>query len=246
MRKKGRAGADKPMAAGWMYIATCVVTAGASNYRDIWFYFGVTFLTGWALLSIRPKRLSLVRWAILFVIIASLGFLAQYRLVEMQGFLETKLSELFIRFGQKNFDAAESKTAMGRIGSLKQSSRIVMRVKQENGPVPERLRQSTFSTFEGDTWRGPRNFESVSIEPDLVTWNLQPSTNETLSVRIIERVPEKVSDPFRSPWDGPAKGVECEPCIHKQIWSYPSGGESGPGEFQRALWEGDTGMASAA
>src|SRR5436190_99278 len=74
MRRKNRIGGDKPMAFGWIYLATCIVTAGASNLRDVWFYFGVTALAGWALWSIRPKRLPLVPWAALFLVIATLGF----------------------------------------------------------------------------------------------------------------------------------------------------------------------------
>ncbi len=191
MRRRGRAGADKPMAFGWMYLATCVVTSGASNIRDVWFFFGITFLIGWALFSIRPRRLSLVPWFALFFLMATLAFLTQYRLQDVQGYFETKLSELFVRFGRRGFDPRESKTAMGHIGSLKQSSRIVMRVKPEKGPIPERIRESTYTSFDADTWRGHGSFDNVTIEPDLTTWTLDTETNVTSSVRIIERVSKK-------------------------------------------------------
>ena len=192
MRRKGATGADRPIAFGWVYFAVCLLAAGASNERDIWYYIGFAILVGWALWVVQPRRVSGGAWATLFLVVASAGFYGQSRMQELQGFLEEKASELFVRVGRKEFDPSQSRTAMGQIGSLKQSSRIVLKVKAEVGPLPERLRQSTYWRLDGNTWRGnQRNFEPVTVEQDLTTWTLMTNVHVNWSVRVVERVNRK-------------------------------------------------------
>ncbi len=193
MRRKGATGADRPVAFGWVYFAACLITAGATNVRgDIWFYAGFAALTGWALWSVRPGRIGEIGWAVVFVVLAGLAFYGQLRLPDLQAYMEMKASELFVKFGRREFDPQQSRTSMGRIGALKQSSRIVMKVTPEIGPVPERLRQATYLRLDGTVWRGGgRNFDNVSVETDLTTWTLRTNVNAHSAVRMIERVDRK-------------------------------------------------------
>ena len=189
MRRKGAAGADRPIAFGWIYFATCLVSAGATNVRDVWYYIGFALLTGGALWTIRPRRIPSWSWVTIFLCVAAAGFYGQSRMQDLQAFFEEKASELFVKFGRREFDPNQSRTAMGRIGSLKQSSRVVLKVKTEIGPLPERLRQSTYVRLEGTTWRGSRTpFDTVMVEPDITTWRLLTNAEVTSAVRIIERV----------------------------------------------------------
>jgi transglutaminase-like putative cysteine protease len=192
MRQKGRPGADKPMPFGWMYFGTCLVTSGASNVRDYWFFCGIALLVGWALMAVRPRRIRLAPWIVLFLLLCGTAFVAQNRLQDAQGFLEAKLSELFAHFARRQDNPFASRTAMGRMGALEQSARIVMKVKPERGSVPERLREATYTSLHRDTWRGGgRDFEPVPVEADLTTWTLNTNTVPAASIRIIERVPRK-------------------------------------------------------
>jgi hypothetical protein len=43
---------------------------------------------------------------------------------------------LLSRFGNKGFDAKESRTSLGALGKLKMSGRIVLRVETEGRPAP--------------------------------------------------------------------------------------------------------------
>lgn len=189
MRRKGATGGDRLVAFGWVYFLVCLLAAGATNERDIWYYVGFAALTGWALWTLQPRRIPTWAWATVFLVVAVGGFYGQSRMQELQSYMEEKASELFVRFGRKEFDPNQSRTAMGRIGSLKQSSRIVLKVKAEVGPIPERLRQSTYVRLDGVTWRGNmRNFETVQVEPDLTSWTLMTNVDANSSVRIVERV----------------------------------------------------------
>jgi protein-glutamine gamma-glutamyltransferase len=189
MRRKGTTGGDRPIAFGWVYFVVCLISAGATNRSDVGYYIGFALFAGWGLWSVRPHRVPNWGWATIFLAIASAGFYGQSRMQEVQGFFEEKVSELFVKYGRREFDPGQSRTAMGRIGSLKQSSRIVLKVKSEVGPVPERLRQSTYVGFDGTVWRGnQRNFDPVTVEPDLTSWTLMTNADVHSAVRIIERV----------------------------------------------------------
>jgi protein-glutamine gamma-glutamyltransferase len=193
MRRKGATGGDRPVAFGWVYFTVCIVMAGATNARgDIGFYVGFVVLTGWALWSVRPRRMNEAAWAVAFVLLALMAFYGQLRLPDLQAYMEMKVSEMFVKFGRREFDPQQSRTAMGRIGSLKQSPRIVLKLKPEIGPVPERLRQASYFRLDGTVWRGGRGgFESVSVEQDITSWNLKTNAEPHSTVRIIERVDRK-------------------------------------------------------
>jgi hypothetical protein len=188
LRRKGAERGDRGIAFAWIYVVVCLVAAGATNERDLWFFIGITACAGWSLWSIRPRRVPDWAWCALFAAIAFTAFAAQARMQEVQDYFESKASELFVHFGKRRFDPNESRTALGSIGELKQSSRVVMKVAAEGGPLPERLRAATFSRYDGTTWRGwGRNFEAVAVEPDLTTWTLIKSPRVTSGARITQR-----------------------------------------------------------
>lgn len=195
MRRKGATGGERLIAFGWVYFVVCIVTAGATNARgDIWFFVVFAALIGWALWTVQPRRVSETAWALVFVLLASVAFYGQLRLPDVQAYMETKVSELFVRFGRRDFDPQQSRTAMGRIGALKQSPRIVLKVKAEVGAVPERLRQASYFRLEGTVWRGGgRQFDNVSVEADLTTWTLKTNGEPHSTVRIIDRVDRKAA-----------------------------------------------------
>lgn len=190
LRRKGAERGERGIAFAWIYLGVCVIAAGASNERDLGFFIGICALVGWTLWTIRPRRIPDWAWCGLFAAAAIIGYAAQSRMQELQGYFETKASELFVYLGRRDFNPSRFRTSMGRIGSLKQSSRIVMKVTPENGFLPERLRALTFNRFGGDTWHGSasgRNFDQVAVEADITTWTLVTNEQFVSSVRITQR-----------------------------------------------------------
>ena len=195
LRRKGAEGADRGVAFGWVYIIVCLVAAGATNSQDIWFFAGSTVLIGWALWVNRPRRIPAVAWWLLFLAIAAVAYYGQSRMLELQAFFENKVSELIVKFsGRKDFEPDQAKTAMGKIGALKQSSRIVLKAKPELGRVPERIVEGTYSWLDGTVWKSGQNrsrFEPVPIETDATTWNINSNVPPRAALRIIQRVSRK-------------------------------------------------------
>ena len=192
LRRKGATGGDRLVAFAWAYFAVCIITAGSTNIRDLWYFAGFAVLTGVALWSVRPRSVPGWAWLTLFAVMAGAAFYGQSRLPDAQAYFEMRVSELFAKFARREFDPNRNRTAMGRIGSLKQSGRIVLKIKPELGTFPERLRQGTYHTLDGVVWlAGSSQFDAVAVEPDLTTWSLDSNRVGTAAVRMIERVGRK-------------------------------------------------------
>jgi hypothetical protein len=198
LRRKGAQGGDRGVAFGWVYIVVCLVAAGATNAQDIWFFIGSAGLIGWGLWANRPQRLPPVWWAVLFLAIAGVSFYGQSRMLEMQAYFENKISEFIVKFaGRRDFDPTQAQTSMGRIGALKQSSAVVMKVKPEHGRIPEKILECTYGRLEGTTWKGAGfgggrgQFDPVSVEPDATSWTLSSNATIKGAVRIIQKVNRK-------------------------------------------------------
>ncbi len=196
LRRRGAQGGDRGVAFGWLYIVICLVAAGATSGQDLWFFLGSAGLIGWALWVNRPRRLPAIVWCVLFVAVASCAFYAQSRMVEIQAFVENKISEIIVKFaGRRDFDPNRAETLMGQIGALKQASTVIMKVKPEHGRLPDKILECTYGRLEGTVWHvggwGRTRFESVPVEPDATTWNLSTNRETRGTVRIIQRVNRK-------------------------------------------------------
>ncbi|MGV3774159.1 MAG: DUF4129 domain-containing transglutaminase family protein [Verrucomicrobiales bacterium] len=190
-KKQAHGPDDKGVNFGWVYFALCLITAGASNLRDHWFYLGTICLAGIGIWSVRPKRFAMWTFASSFALAAMLGFFGHVILQQAQQLLEGRASDFFSKWSRKEFDALESRTAMGRIGELKQSPRVVLKVKQESGPVPSLLRQASYGRYREGAWQAnsyKKEFAELKLADDTTTWTLSPHTNVSNLIRINSRM----------------------------------------------------------
>ncbi|MFC1858755.1 transglutaminase family protein [Thermodesulfobacteriota bacterium] len=162
------------------YFVQCILSASAANVRNLWFYAGLTVLSAWALWANRSRRFSVVLWAGLFLIAAMGGYAGQYGLHQLQIFIETKGSEFFDDLIRTDIDPYQRKTAIGDIGELKQSDRIIFRVAPKTRlDHPLLLREASYNKYIGTGWFAPRaRFRDVLSEKDGITWRLHPDPGE--------------------------------------------------------------------
>src|SRR5207247_2540114 len=93
----------------------------------------------WALWSQRSRRFGIVIWASALVAAIGLGYLGQGGLGHLQRYLETLNPQWLANFTRRGFDADKSKTALGQIGRVKTSGKIVIRVETKKGSSPPEL-----------------------------------------------------------------------------------------------------------
>jgi transglutaminase-like putative cysteine protease len=156
------------------YFALCLLSASCANVRTKGFYLGLFVLSAWALLNVRPKRNSLITWAAALLMAGSAGYAGHLWLHRLQGTVEDKAIEWFGRLRQEE-PLRGAKTAMGDIGTLKLSDKILFRVKIDSRPTSSLLlREGSYNAYRSSTWFAVKsNFQPLRAEEDGRTWNLK-------------------------------------------------------------------------
>ena len=173
---------------GGVYLALCVITAGAANVRGPGYYAGLIVLGAWALFAVRPRHSPLALWVVAFVIAGATGYAGQAGLNQLQASLEAWVGDWQLR--GMDADPYRSTTDIGSIGRLKLLDTIVLRVYAEPEAASrlKLLHRASFTTYSGTTWLA-RKAPMVSLEvaADGATWTLATGAPES-SVRIATRL----------------------------------------------------------
>jgi len=170
------------------YFALCLLATSAATERTSTFYFGLAALMGWALWPVRTKRYSIVAWGAAFVLIAGAGYFGHAGLYGLQKKLDEMNANWFTRFSAIGFSDKETRTRLGSIGRLKNSDRIVLRLRTDGSAPPALLREASFNTYQFTVWnnaREKRAFTPViaeAAEPE--TWKLLARKNSKRAVEI--------------------------------------------------------------
>lgn len=169
---------------GFPYVAVCALSASAANNRTIWFFAGLAAITAGGLWVLRPKRYPVVLWILMMMLALKASFWAHEGMLALHSYLEGKTNELLARFSDRNVNPVESRTSIGRIGKVKLSGEIVLRV-EPMGKPPALLREAVYNKYNGGIWTANRgDFLDASPEADLESWRLQPPQVGTEGVYI--------------------------------------------------------------
>jgi hypothetical protein len=156
------------------YFALGLLAASTANARST-FYAGLVVLAAWSLWHVRA-RASLVRWGLGVALAVVLGWAGHHGLAEAQRVVERRAQAFFLCWVRRDPDPYRTTTALGDIGELKLSDRIVMRA--EPGPgvrMPMLLRQASYNIYHAPSWLAvDAGFTAVQSEPDGATWVLRP------------------------------------------------------------------------
>lgn len=180
LHRKGRnAGPAKRI--GWFvsygYFAACFIAASAVNARDPRFYTAVVVLGAWLLWTIRRRVAPVWVWGVMLGVVSVAGFGGHVRLTELQAWVEDTASRLLTGSGSDE-ELTQTRTAIGSMGELKLSNRIVLRVETDgNSPAPALLRRASFNLYDTSGRRGAwlaAGTQFVPLQPGLepATWVL--------------------------------------------------------------------------
>lgn len=183
LRRRRAAGASDPTSRAkninisYAYYSLCLLAASASNQREGWFVPGLAVLLGWGLWACRPRAHSPWGWAAALGCAAALGLPIQAGFSTLQKLFQQLDSAILSRLSRSgDADFKESRTAMGSIGLVKLSGRIVMRIESEESTPPGLLREASFNLFRSHIWvASGRKFNSILSETDEGTWVLLPN-----------------------------------------------------------------------
>ena len=190
-------GAYRP--SGWFvpywYFIACFVAMSIANPQDHRFYAAVVGLGGWLMWTHRSRASSAVAWGTALGMVAGIGFLGHVGLTRLQLLTESVLGLFISEFSPLDVDVAQTRTAIGAIGRLKFSNRIILRVETDDTqPPPALLRKASFDSYESS--RRPARWTTASAEFSAVpagsevgSWPLLPGAETGLVARVAMFLP---------------------------------------------------------
>jgi hypothetical protein len=192
-RKAARTGtAPGALDLAYPYVALCVLSASAANARTSVFYAALCALAAWALWVERSRRFHPAVWAALLAAAMTLGWGGQAALHGAQEKLEQAAFDyIFNLVRRRDADPFRSTTALGRLGELKLSDRILLRV--EPGPgvrMPLLLREASYNVFNSPVWFATgAAFAPVQAEADGETWKFGGAPGPATGVGVAAYLP---------------------------------------------------------
>jgi len=142
------------------YLVICLVSA--STPKNSTFFYGLAFFTMWGLFYWRSQRFSLMSWIFLLSFAIGFGFVGQLGLSNLQNKIE-EWAMAWLESRWQDRDPYKQRTAIGDIGELKLSGRILFRVKNARSPLL--LRQASYDSYGGKSWHSKNvKFEQLVLE----------------------------------------------------------------------------------
>lgn len=154
-RQPGGAVPERNVNVSYPYFMLCLFSAGIhANEGTTSYFWGLCILIAWALWSLRPRRSGVIIWLCAFGLAMTLGYSGVRGIGLLARAVENFNAQWIANYFQRRTDAMQSFTAIGQIGYLKLSPRIVIRLKPKNGsPPPEYLREASYRFYNTPTWR---------------------------------------------------------------------------------------------
>ncbi len=173
------------------FLIICVLSAAAANLRDLRFYTGVLILAAYALHDARSSRYAVSLWLGLLIAAAIAGYWGSVGLHQLQKVLENTALNWYMNQNDADADPYRSRTAIGDIGELKLSGRILFRVRTSSAAViPLLLSETSYNVYHYSMWFARKAaFERLSPVSDGKTWTLFPNkANTSLRMMITDKL----------------------------------------------------------
>ena len=173
--KEGRI-RERTIDLSYPYFAVCALSASAAHVRTTWFYAGLCLLAAWVLWVNRSRAYSPVLWGSLLASVCLVGYIGHMGLHQLHGLFERNVMDWLSGMSGDRVDPQQSHTALGSVGRMKQSDRIILRVEPDTeSQTSVLLREATYDLYANAMWfaRSSR-FQTLAPEADETTWKLHP------------------------------------------------------------------------
>ena len=175
------------------FFIACIISASAGNIRTIWFFLLCCLLFGITLWFIRPaKRYRILTWAFMIIISFSIAYVGQAGIRNLQASIERNFISMFDNFMWRFRDPDRATTAIGTLGRLKLSDRILIRIKTDRILIaPLYLFEASYNSYNYGVWSAVNPvFESVDSDPGGNSWTLNddgPDRSAKISVYMVKQ-----------------------------------------------------------
>ena len=181
-RRKARKSREAPptVNVSYPYFMVCLLAASVQNNEPSRFYFwGLCVLLAWSLWPHRSRWFSPATWAVVLGLAVLGGYGGHRGIRQVQRLLAAYNPDFFSASTSGDVDPLQSRTQIGRVGRIKMSGRIVIRLEPKNGSRPPvYLRSASYRLFKPQSRSWSANysreeFENVTRDTNSV-WQLVP------------------------------------------------------------------------
>ena len=168
------------------YLVMCLVSASGGAAYPALLLPSVAALAVWILWSNRPRCYTGTRWLAITALGLALCFLLSAATLQARRFIEPLAMAYLQDQIAARGDPYRAHTAIGQIGELKLSDRILLRVKPDaSGRRPQLLHQATYQTFARNMWVSRRTrFDELHSSAEGTAWHIaeEPAHMSTVSI----------------------------------------------------------------
>ncbi|HAC66102.1 MAG TPA: transglutaminase [Cyanothece sp. UBA12306] len=174
------------------YLLIVLVAASVGNQQFFWFYGGIFLIFSAFFWKIRSNRFSPFLWLILLLIAGSIGLISSWQVYQVKTHLEQSVVQFLGQFFESD-NPFQSNTKIGDIGTLKQSNKILFRLKMEpKKPVPSKIRKAGYNLYKSSMWIANKSqFLPVINKNNETKWLLSPSQDNSLEMKIYDYLGKK-------------------------------------------------------
>jgi len=175
------------------YFLLCIISASSGNRYPALFFLFVCLLLAVILWSIRPGRYHGSLWAGLLILSLSLAYAGQAGMKHAQRSIEIMMMDIFEKYMWRYRDPDRASTAIGSLGRIKLSDRILLRVDTDKKlRKPLLLHEAGYTDYGFGAWSNDNN-DFELIDPDITpgSWTLDRPRGErslTLSTYMIKEI----------------------------------------------------------
>ncbi len=166
------------------FFLVCLFSASFRVRDDTSFFWGLCALLTWAIWKSRSRRFGTVIWGCSLIIAVVFGYFGGRGTTRIYRLLEDYNVSWFSRSVGGGADLLQSKTQIGRIGQLKTSSKIVIRLEPKAGSIPPTLlREASYRKYKVEVWYAESTKDRLEqvASPDAAhtIWSLLPDKTNT-------------------------------------------------------------------
>ena len=184
--KRGHASEERSADLSYPFFILCLLSASVGSRQSTWFYLGVCALGGFALWHHRSQAYARRTWFALLPVAVLLGFAGHQGALKARWMLEPLVLEWIHEHFWHSRNPFRGYTAIGSIGRLKQSDRIVLRLKPAVfHEYPRLLREATYQSFSRNMWlAGGKSFNALEPVAEGTEWHLGAEREPRRTVEI--------------------------------------------------------------
>ena len=188
LRRSGHPAGAARVDLSYPYLLACLIAAGMQP--NPYYFYGVILLVGWGLATVRPRRYPLGVWLVSVAAAAGLAYAGQAGLRTTQLWLEDAMIDWLVGSMHER-DPYRQRTALGQLGELKLSSRILYRVEAPADWVSQglNLRQASYNYYYRiGTWRAQEDTFQALEPAGMGHWQLGEQPPGGQQVRVLGRM----------------------------------------------------------